>query len=397
MSQKIIDGHPVISVFLDTRRTNKTKLFPVKLRATFQVIRKGKKAWVQKYYPLKKYCSKSDFKSIQSIPRTTKQKDIKNAMLAAQQKANKILASHTYINIELFDRLYNSAGNFESVASVFTIKIGELDKEGRVGTADLYRAVKNSLPEGLSFYEVTSDWIRKYTKGRNLTTAAIYLRHLRAIYNKAISMRLVNSDLYPFGRGGYVIKKTKSRKIALSEVDKNRLIKIKDPGLRWVIDMWLVSYYCYGLNMTDVCMLRVKDLKDDVLIISRAKTGSELIIPLRGEVKEIIARHGNRTLNPNDYVFPVLQEGLTARQIKNRVKDFTKAVNAGLKKVREKLELNIKLTTYTARHTSAMMALRKGASLELIQEMLGHGSKLTTQDYMSGFDLDTKRAISDKL
>lgn len=397
MSIKIIDSHPVISVSLDTRRSNKKKLYPVKLRATFQVIKKGKKAWVQKYYPLKKFCTKTDFKSIQSTPRTTKQKDIKNAMIAAQQKANKILESHTFVNIELFDRLYNSAGKLELVSSVFDIKISELEKEGRIGTADLYRAVKNSMPEGLSFYEITLDWIREYAKGRNLTTAAIYLRHLRAVYNKAMGMKLVNSDLYPFGRGGYTIKKTKARKIALSEADKNRLINITDPALRWSIDMWLVSYYCYGLNMTDVCALRVKDLKDDVLMISRAKTGNELIIPLRKEVKEIIARHGNRTLNPNDYVFPVLQDGLTARQIKNRVKDFTKQVNAGLKKVQEKLEFPIKLTTYTARHTSAMMALRKGASLELIQEMLGHGSKTTTEDYMSGFDLDTKRAISDKL
>jgi integrase/recombinase XerD len=397
MSIKVIDSHPVISVWLDIRRSNKKKLYPVKLRATFQIIKKGKKAWVQKPYPLKKFCSKTDFKSILSTPRTTKQKEIKNVIIAAQQKANKILESHTTVNIELFDRLYTSAGNLELVSSVFYIKISELEKEGRVGTADLYRAVKNSLPEGLSFYEITVPWIRQYVKGRNLTTAAIYLRHLRAIFNKAIDMKLVNSDLYPFSRSGYVIKKTKSRKIALSEADKNRLLLISDPGLRWCIDMWLASYFCYGLNMTDICGLKLKDLKDDIIIINRAKTGNELIIPLKSEVKEIIARHGNRTLNPNDYVFPVLREGLTARQMKNRIKDFTKAVNAGLKKVQEKLELKIKLTTYTARHTSAMMALRKGASLELIQEMLGHGSKMTTEDYMSGFDLDRKRAISDKL
>lgn len=409
--------HPVVSVVLDTRRANKKKLYPVKLCATFQVIKAAKKIWVQKYYPLKVHCSKADFAATKSNPRTTRQKDIKIEIVKAQAKANQILKSHTYVNIELFETLYNSAGSLQAVGSVFDLKIEELKKEGRIGSADIYRGAKNSIlrfSPDLTFSEISPDWIRKYstwlqshkdgeeTVTVSPTTIGIYLRHLRAVYNLAVRMRLINADMYPFGRGGYVIKKTKSRKIALSEVDKNRLLLIHDPELRLAVDFWLMSYYCYGLNMMDIALLRVMDLRDDIIIISRHKTmntdsGNELVIPIRKEVKEVILRHGNKTLNPKDYVFPILSIGLTPSQVKYRVKDFTKRINKGLKKVQEKLNLEIRLTTYTARHTFAMMALRKGASKEFIQEALGHALPATTESYLSGFDIDAKRAISDKL
>jgi integrase/recombinase XerD len=121
-----------------------------------------------------------------------------------------------------------------------------------------------------------------------------------------------------------------------------------------------------------------------------------LVIPIRAEVKEIILRWGNKTLDPESYVFPILKDGLTPKQMKTRTKDFTKRVNTGLKKVGELLGLK-KLTTYTARHTFSMMARRKGASNEFIQNALGHASMSTTETYLHGFEVEEKRAISDKL
>lgn len=407
---KPINLKPVVSIYLDVRHPNKQKLFPLKLRATFQVLEKGKKKWVYKYYPLNRHISKSDYKTINSNPRTHKQKEIKNEIIEALAKANQILNSNTQVTAELFERLYRLSGNLTTAEAVFDLKISELKKDGRVGSADLYRATKNSVlrfSPGLTFYEITSEWIRKYVawlkeSKTGLTTASIYLRHLRAIYNIGIRLKVVKQDLYPFGRGGYVIKKTKARKIALSEEDKNRLLLISDPELRQAADFWILSYYCYGLNMTDIALLKIRDLQNDVLIIGREKTkhtdsDNELVIPIRPEVKEIILRWGNKSLNPNDYVFPILVEGLSPANVKNRIKKFTQKINEGLKKIEDKLELKVRLTTYTARHTFANVALKKGASTEFIQDALGHASVKTTQEYLSGFDIGAKKAISEKL
>lgn len=404
---------PIVSIMLDTRKEATGKgLYSIKLRATFSKIVKGRKVWYQKYYSLKRYVSKEDYEVIRKGPRTYIQKEIRKEMIGAEEKANRILDAHSFVTEELFDRLYSGAGNLEGVAGVFDIKISELEKEGRIGSRDLYSAVKNSMLKfsgGVTFPEITKAWLNKYAAWiqshddvRNSpTTAGIYIRHLRAIYNLAIELKLVNRDLYPFGKGGYVIKKTRKRKIALSEVDKNRLLLISDPELKYAVDMWTLSYYCYGLNTADIALLKIKDLKDDLLIIGREKTKNTdsdngLVIPIRQEVKDIILRWGNKTLNPESYVFPILEPGLTPKQMRSRTKDFTKRVNAGLKKVGELLGLE-KLTTYTARHTFAMMARRKGASDEFIRNALGHALQSTTDAYLDGFDVEEKRAISDKL
>jgi integrase/recombinase XerD len=295
-----------------------------------------------------------------------------------------------------------------------------MNTAGRIGSRDMYRGARNSIarfvdPElkkmktrkgpdkvevNISWYEVSSDWVKKYyawlLKQTSPTTASIYLRHLRAAFNRAIDLHIVKGDVYPFGKHGVKIPTTSARKIALSEIDKNRLLELKN----WSVDFWALSYYCYGLNILDLALLTIADIRDDLIIIKRQKsknTGKVMVIPIRQEVKDIISRHGNKSLNPADYVFPILSPGLTPNQIKNRVKDFVRKVNEGLREARKKLELTGKLTTYSARHTFANIALQKGASKEFIQEALGHSSMMTTENYLAGFDIETKRAISAKL
>ena len=72
-------------------------------------------------------------------------------------------------------------------------------------------------------------------------------------------------------------------------------------------------------------------------------------------------------------------------------------MNEGLRVVQDKLKLPFKLTTYTARHTFSNISLLKGASKEYIQEALGHESMNTTEIYLSGFDVETKKRMSERL
>lgn len=397
---------PTVSVILDTRRANKDKLFPVKLRAIFSVS--GKQ--VNKYYSLGSFASEADFNGARGQARTATQKELKSLIIQADAKALKVLESHDYVTVDLFERFYLGAGNFATVHGVFTSIIAELEKEDRVGSASVYRTAMNRVElyagKELTFFEVSITWLKKFEaelrKEIGVTTTGIYMRHLRACYNRAIDMRMVNRDLYPFGRGGYVIRKGNGRKIALHEAQKDALLLISEPELQFALDFWKLSYYCFGLNMVDVALMKVGNIKDGVLIIGREKkkytdkSSKQLVIPIRQEVKEIILRRGNKTLDPDAYVFPVLTPGLTAIQIKNRVHDFIRDVNEGLKEVAKKIEVD-KLTTYTARHTFASIALRKGASKEFIQEALGHTSLATTEAYLSGFDVEAKRSMINQL
>ena len=412
---------PTISIVLDTRRSTKKNLFPVKLRATFQVGELGKKKWVQKYYSLKSYATEEDFAAAESgKTRTDKQKKIRGVIKDAENRATKILEDHTVVTQELFSHKF-SMQSLYSVGDVFNLVMGELLAAGRIGNYHLYKTTRNSIARfvdpalkkmktrkkaddikvNMSFLEINKDWLRRYREWANKevskTTIAIYLRHLRAVFNRAIDLMIVKADIYPFGKHGVKIKKTAARKHRLIESDIKKLLAVN----HWAVDFWAMSYFCYGINMMDVASLRIKDLKDDVIIIQRTKTqetdGRLLVIPLRQEAKDIITRRGNKTLNPDDYVFPILSPGLTPIQIKNRVNDFTGKINEGLKKVQEELKLDESPKAGNARHSFASLALEKGASKEFIQEALGHASMQTTEEYLSGFGVKIKRAIGAKI
>lgn len=419
---------PSIAIVLDTRYKNRDNLYYIKLRATFSLIKKGKKKFNQQYYSLKHAVSEKDFQAItEGAVRNDKLRDIRKDITAIEARVNEFLKSKTWVNQEIFEQFFSSTAA-KTVGDVFNLIIKDMDGDGRIGSRNLYIAARNSFARfadpnltkrktrkaeddfdlHTNFYEINSEWLKKYKAwavknhtGR--TSQAIYLRHLRAVFNKAIEKRIINPDLYPFGKFGHKIVKTQSRKIALSEYDKNRLLSLEEPELQQSIDFWAFSYFSYGLNMMDIALLKVMDLTSDLIVIQREKTkntdteGTLLNIPLRNEAKEIIRRQGNKTLNPNDYVFPILNPGLTPNQIKNRVKGFTGKINEGLAIAQKKLELDIPLTTYTARHTFASIALEKGASLEFIQHALGHASMETTKVYTSGFGIKTKKAIGAKI
>jgi site-specific recombinase XerD len=53
-----------------------------------------------------------------------------------------------------------------------------------------------------------------------------------------------------------------------------------------------------------------------------------------------------------------------------------------------------KVSTYWARHSFATNAIRSGATMEFIQESLGHKDLATTQNYFAGFDSDTKKQFA---
>lgn len=421
---------PNISIVHDTRN-KKSSVWPVKLRANFHVSKGGKLHWIDKYYPLdgQKYShhSKKDFEAAESgKPKTLQQKELRAAMLEAEVKANKILDNNTFVSIETFERFFTFKGSLETVGDVFNIMIREALS---IGSARSYRVARNTIarfvnpliPEfkpgvkkidwhcevNIIFHEINGDWIKRYRdwmlkREKSKTTIAIHLRCLRAVFNKAIELNIAKQDIYPFGRRGFKITRTAARKIKLNEYEKIRLLGEKDPDLQFGIDYWALSYYCFGLNMLDIALLKFKNINDDMIEIQRAKTinteqkGVMLAIPVRQEVRDIITRRGNKSLNPDDYVFPILRAGMTAKQVRARVDHFLYRVNRGLKKAGEKLGFK-KLSHGIARHSFANIAIEKGASKEFVQDALGHATMQTTEEYLDSFAVKTKIAVSSTL
>jgi DNA-binding response OmpR family regulator len=97
------------------------------------------------------------------------------------------------------------------------------------------------------------------------------------------------------------------------------------------------------------------------------------------------------------YIFPVLEEGITPEREYTVKNQFIKNINKGIKKIGEKIGLEKKITTYTARHTFSTVLKRSGAPLEFISESLGHADIRTTENYLDSFEDDLKRKYVDVL
>ncbi len=61
------------------------------------------------------------------------------------------------------------------------------------------------------------------------------------------------------------------------------------------------------------------------------------------------------------------------------------------------LGIDKKLTTIVSRHTFSTQLKRSGATVEYIQESLGHTDKKTTENYLDSFDKEVKKQYANML
>lgn len=403
--------------------------YPIKIRLT---ITREKKT-VQKLFHTGCFVTEAEFKRI-TKHNTSGNEDlqkIETKVFDMYASSQSIVNANPFIDFEAFQYDLSNTGNFKDPLSLMEAYAKELRAKGRVGNADYYDAARSSFRKfapSLSYVQITPKWLERYERWmvegeinkdpaksrapRSITTVGMYCIALRTIFNLAIEKGKVTKKLYPFGKGKYIIPTAKGRKLALSEEQKNTVLKYDtklkknkmNPAVRRAIDLWILSYFCYGINFADIARLRFADIKDNNIVFDRTKTintgrdRSFIEIPLRDEVWDVIKKWGNfaQSMNQNTYVFPILRDGLTPKQIQDRVHDFIADTNAGLALACEELELP-KITTYWARHTFATIAYKKGAGIEFIQKALGHTDPKTTQRYLDSFDMETRRMVSNWL
>jgi integrase/recombinase XerD len=125
---------------------------------------------------------------------------------------------------------------------------------------------------------------------------------------------------------------------------------------------------------------------------ARTKRNVEPIrVTLLKDAKDIIALHGNIEKTKDDFIFPVLSKGLTPERERRLIQQLTQVINHHINAIALKVGIASKVTTYAARHSFATVLLRNGTKAEEISGYLGHASIRTTQNYLSGFE-DESRA-----
>jgi integrase len=210
---------------------------------------------------------------------------------------------------------------------------------------------------------------------------------------------------YPFGRRRYCIPASKNTKKSLDLDDIKKIFYYKcDPKIQSeqrARDYWLFSYFGNGMNAKDMACLKYKDINDDCLIFERSKTEramrsdpKEITVFLTDDMKVIIQKWGNKDRSPDNFIFPVLEVGLTPLRQYEIIQLFVRFINDWMKHILKNLGINKKATTYVARHSFSTVLKRSGASTEYIQEALGHSDVKTTESYLDSFGKEVKKEFA---
>lgn len=432
------------SITLDTRRIKKTGKYPVKLLVSFERD-------PQRYQTIFDL-TEEEFKGISSPRVSEKLKSVREDLKEIQRKsedAAKALDPFTYEEFEkdyiLNNRFFHQRksikqatviASYESygieydrrfpifklptpapgtILATFQSYIHKLLGERRIRTAANYQTSYTTIAKfsgnvkfttiSVAFLKQLEEWMlqKEYSK----TTVGIYTRCLRAIFNEAIFEGLIKREkCYPFGRRKYQCPSSKNRKKALTleEVEKIFYYQPICERERFAKDFWLFSYFGNGINPTDIAHLKYKNIDDDYITFERAKTENAtrstpkpISIYITEELQEIIDYWGNKDKQPNNYIFPVLQHNITALRQVELIELFVQAINDWMLKIRKKLGIEKKVTTYVARHTFSTVLKRSGVSTEFIQESLGHTDIRTTENYLDSFEKEVKKEYASKL
>jgi integrase/recombinase XerD len=424
-----------VEAILWEHSTNKDGLHPVKIKVTYD--RKTK------YYPVaiegnKAYSTPSNWDTINRKDVRGKNKAIKEAIERDKSKAreafNGLTANKRSFTFERFNKEYVLNTSSKGYIKFFDDYLGEILKEGRAGTYHTYHCALQAFKafrggRDLDPLDITVDLLKDFEgylkkekpfttkKGKKIihkagkTTISIYMRALRAVYNYIAGKMPHLRDHYPFtvhqsDRSKYKIKSgsgSKGDALTIEQLQKFMELEFIASSPEWrAQNLWLFSFYCNGMNFSDMARLKYVNFKKDSIQYVRQKTketeGNEeaIEIPLTDAIRSIVVELGNTEKKSGNYVFDLLEPGLSAIDQRKTVNQKIKIVNKWLKRICSANDLP-SMTTYWARHTYASLLKQSGQSVELIREMLGHSDIKTTESYLKRFDLAKKREANESI
>lgn len=289
--------------------------------------------------------------------------------------------------IDEFNRYANEYSLFNFMEGI----IVKLKQNGKVRTSETYRATLNSFKkfrkdEDIMLDCLTSEIMEAYeawhqSRGVAPNTISFYTRILRAVYNRAVEDEIIENR-NPFRHVYTGVDKTVKRALPIQTIKKIKGLDLSlAPALDFARDMFMMSFMLRGMSFIDMAYLRKTDLANGYVIYRRRKTGQQLTIEWTKEMQLILDKYPENT---SDYLLPIIRNPGTNERCTYRNIGYN--INHNLKKIAKKLDINIPLTLYVARHSWASAAKAKGIPISVISEGMGHDSEATTQIYLASLD-----------
>lgn len=230
-----------------------------------------------------------------------------------------------------------------------------------------------------AFLEDLDAYMRE--QGNKINSIAVTMRNIRTTCNYAIKKGLLSYESYPFR--DYKIKTEKTTHRTIDIKDLRKLLKYDGTGSEnRARDLFFLSFYLRGMNFKDLLYLTKKDIYNNRIYYSRSKTKSEINVYIEPEAQALFDKYAGKKYLL--YFMEVKEAEIRKRKIERKSEPHSDIVNSSTKRLKaifKKLDINVNVGTYFARHTWATLA-RKFGDYDIVQQGLGHSDGRVTAIYI---------------
>lgn len=285
--------------------------------------------------------------------------------------------------------------------------IKQLTSSGKVGNAFVYSCAINKLKtlagnacafEDLTYKRLTEFQNSMLVEQIKVNTISVYMRTIRALFNRAIREGLIPATCYPFTAYRIKNEKTVNRTLTLKEMRSIAKLKLEPGTAIWHWrNYFLLSFCLIGVNFADMLTLTNGSIVDGRIVFRRKKTGKVYSIALHPKAAEIISYYaGAGGTSKDTRLLPVLKQTCDPVKLKTDTWQAIKTCNEYLCRITGQLSIDKDISTYYARYTWANIARSSGYSKDVIGQALGHSyGNATTSIYLDDYDnqvIDTANA-----
>jgi hypothetical protein len=247
-----------------------------------------------------------------------------------------------------------------------------------LGNCKVYENVKNQMQPffgDVAVQRVDYEVLMRFRNyqlgiGNSRSTVHLYLRTIRAMYNKALLLYKLH-DAKPF-EGVFTSLKQKSFSSKKKYLDREMFQKLESLDLKSekqkYVDLFLLQFYFGGCDLIDIYYLDKKQVRRGRVNFERTKTntGTRIDLKIHPKAAAILAKFENET----DYILPFKKDRAV-------YETFRRTYQRALVYVQKAHEIEIEPTggpigVKVARHTFATLGKNLLIETDILRELMGH-------------------------
>ena len=379
------------------KKPNREGLYPLAIRITKN--RRSTYQYIGHYIDIEDW----DEKNIRVKKSQINSESLNNLLSQELAKANKALIALQTKNKDasanqIKKEIYSSFGK-STFFELAQEHLDDLELSNKLNRLSCDKAwvgfiLKFNQSKQLTFQEIDERFLKKLMislkSKHSLSDTSIMniLVLIRLLFNRAIKLRLVNKELYPFGSNKIRIKFPETTKVGLAISEVKKLESLENLTFREIHtrNIWLFSFNFAGMRVSDVLRTRWSDVYDDRFHYRMGKNSKLLSLKIPDKIFAILENYKIDKRSDDDFIFPELKkaEMNNPKDVFNKIKTANKKFNNCLKSIAVKAGIKKKVTMHIARHSFGNIA---GDSIHplMLQKLYRHSDLKTTLNYQANF------------